>query len=334
MSSFLGLVVEHHEEIRSIAQAAGATIALIIAPIGLWLTWRRTKALGIQNELTANAQRYQADSDEKKRLYESYQLGVQELAHEHEFRRLGAVVILGDVARDVQFTKPAFTAISGLVRSYSNTLDHAKTKHSDEAEFKKYQRLDVVAAIEQIKKRKIDVPHHQLYDFSINLQFAYIPYSELATADLRFSSMDHANLMGSNCVLAKFDRASMENADLTKVNFRKASFKMVNLKGSNLSESNLTKTSLIAADITGADFRGCKFSKLMVVKSRDDIEKSEERLKDLNFHLPTPIKFGEFYHPIQTAYWDTNSPPIVDDEIQHLVEEKTKYIIHQNNERV
>lgn len=323
---FLNSIVNYHEEIRSLAQAAGASIAVVFAPFGAYLTWKRTSALTKQNELTAHAHTYQADNDEKRRLYESYQLGVQELAHEHVFRRLGAIVILGDVAKNIQFTNPSYTAISGLIRSLSHESITTKNEILSEIEFKKNQKLDLVAAIEQIKNRKIDVPEFDLYKFSINLQFSFIPYSDLKTADLRFANLDNINLTGSNCLLAKFGSASIVNSELSNTNFRKANFKRANLSGSNFSNSNLTKASFFGADISGANFRGCKISKLMILKKLNCYNESLEHLNEINRVLPNSIIFGEFYHPIQLARWDSKNPPIVDVDIQYLIDEKTDFI--------
>ncbi len=324
MSSFLESVVNNHETIRSLSQAAGASMAAIFAPVGLWFTWKRTQALSKQNELTAKSQEYLSNNDEKKRLYDSYQLGIQEIAHEHEFRRLGGIVILGDSAKSKQFYKPAYTAISGIIRKFSDDLkSETEGLSSDEIKLKISRKLDLIAAIEQIKNRKIDASLVSPYEFSINLQNSYIPYCDLVDADLSYALLDKISMVGSKCLLTKLRHASIKDADLSSSNFRKADFSLANLGGSNLSNCNLTKASLMASDISGVDLRNSRISKLTIL-SRSDLNR--DRLKELNYHLPSPIDFGEFYHPIKTARWDIENPPLVDDEIKCLVDEKTEFM--------
>lgn len=328
MSSLIDSIVNSHETIRSLSQAAGAIMAAIFAPVGLWFTWKRTQALSNQNDLTAKAQNYIATNDKQKRLYESYQLGIQEIAHEHEFRRLGGIVILGDAAKELQFTKASFTAISGLIRIVSGEIKtECEPFVADEVKLKINKRLDLIAAIEQIKYRKVDVPSYSLYEYAINLQNSFIPYSNLSSANMKHALLDNINMKESYCVLADFCKASIRNADLSGSNFRKSDFSLAILAGSDLSMSNLTKTRLIGADISGVDFRGCEFTVLTILNFSDE---ASDNLDKINMVLPKKIKFGDFYHPIQTARWDIENPPIVDDEIRSLIDEKTEFMRDKN----
>ena len=326
MSSFLEFIAANHEQIRSLAQAIGAIMTIVFVPIGLYLTWKRTVQLSRQNDLTVSAQAYLADSDEKKRLHENYQLGIQELAHDHEFRRLGAVVILGDVGKDFNFLKPAYSAISGMIRSVSISLSSNNVNLEDEMLYKSNQPSDLLAAIEQIKNRRVPTKPNRTDKYELNLQNSYLPFSDLSQADLRHSNLNQVNLFSSQCIMSQFKKASLINADLSSANLKKADLSSANLSGAKFRNANLKKARLMNANISGADFSGAKISKLIMIKSRARSD-SDERLKLLNLTLPSSINYGEEYHPIQTAKWDPNNPPIVDVDLELLVKEKTKFII-------
>lgn len=321
----------NHEQIRSLAQASGAIMAIFFAPIGLYLTWKRTVQLSRQNDLTVSAQTYLADSDEKKRLHENYQLGIQELAHDHEFRRLGAVVILGDVGKDFNFLKPAYSAISGMIRSISVGYRTDVISEADEITYKSSQPSDLLAAIEQIKNRKVPTKSNSIEKYELNLQNAYLPFSDLSQADLRHSNLNHIVLFGSQCVMGRFKKASLINANLSNVNFKKADFSSADLTGTKFNNANLRKTKFLNAIISGSDFSGAKFPEITVIKSR--VKKDPEQLlKWLNYTLPNPINYGDKYHPLQTATWDPKKPPIVDPDLALFVHEKTKFIMENESD--
>lgn len=326
--NLIDLLFLKHAEIRSIAQALGALMAAVMGPMALRLSWRRTSEISRQNDLTAKAQDYQADRERQNMVSDNYILGMKELSQEDVYRRQSAIVILGSVGQDLDFSKPAFSAISAFIRENTKHF-HLNQKQNetftDKTDFGTALGGDIISAIEQIKSRKLDCPDVEVYKHAFNLSNSYIPHSNLSNADFRFCNLEGINLSQSNCLFCDFYGSNLDGATLEEANFKKANFSMASLKGANLKKANLKKVKLLDADISNADFRNVQISRLTILRNYGD-GKAEERLRLINHFLPKTIKFGESYHPIQTAKWELKCPPIVDSDLQKLVDEKTRQI--------
>ncbi len=134
---------------------------------------------------------------------------------------------------------------------------------------KKLTREDIIALINEAKKRKmaVDLSHRDLKHINLS----------------KLDFFGHKSL--SNYIIPNFEGADLSYADLRGANLSCAFFREARLFKADLRDTNLNDSVLMKTDLRGADLRDAKLVWCRV----DDANFSFAKLKGTNFSLLTGL---------------------------------------------
>jgi hypothetical protein len=307
---------ENHESVRSLALACGAILALLISPVGVYLNARKTTQLRRQNDIsTAKLTSDQSEWEHEKSRVD-FVFGVNELSQPSILRRQSGLFFLDALKSDKRFGAAAQNTIFDFINARS--LEE-KSGHSSRPLKASWIPADMRTAMNFAKTFALDIG---AFDDGRNLNGAFLPFADLATAQLTNSDLRNADLTYASFTLCNMDGADMSNCDASGAKFRKAQLNRCRFVESNLSGADFRKANISKADFSGADLRSANLPRMFPFKDR------RKRLEADKFY---PIEWDDegFYQPLSLAFWQKDNPPTVDPELQFIIDRRRVWLQEQ-----
>lgn len=233
----------------------------IAAGVGIWLAWRRTKALETQ-----------ADTDAERHITENFTRAIDQLGKGELEVRLGAIYALERIAKTSQKDHwPIMEILTAYVRNNASwppkpknecgpvpntSEDHqesdAKSRDipSGDGDEGRIPPPDIQAVLTVIARRNVR--------FETELQEI-----DLSHSDLRGANLEQISLQRAQLAFANFDDANFHSAKLNMANFLNAklgravlwnaSLEMTTLVGADLNSAFFEDADLAGADLSGAN---------------------------------------------------------------------------------
>ena len=268
------------EAIRNYVLSLGA----VLAPFAFWLSYRRTKAVEEQNQLTQASLQRQSASEQKNRLTSSFANSIDQLGSEHLHVRAGALHTLSSISREDpdEFEFAALSIIASFLRDRAREESASLRKNYEfmlslkEPWGKSNYRtpIDIESAfiiLEDISHRSTDpniLIDLQGTDFlclfgvarSISLHntsFVNSVFEGLLTSKVEFKRSNLSNAQFSNCNLNKF---SIYDSELLNTNFTDCNIKFEKIDNSELLMIEFSKCYIYFFGSVSSNISGCEFN--------------------------------------------------------------------------
>ncbi|MFC2085765.1 pentapeptide repeat-containing protein [Bacteroidota bacterium] len=225
---------------RTLAQIIGGLVILL----GVYLTWRRTRAIEEQVEIG----RSEAVTIHKSQINERFNRAVEQLGNTENLAiRLGGIYALEQIAKDApeEYFWTVMEVLAEYVREYGTgrgEINESAKPSRGSVELRK----DIGAILKVIGRR--DRTHDPLTS-----------RIELRGIDLRYANLSYFQLKGVDLRKAQLKGADLEGADLRGAILAKA-----DLTDASLFNSKLSKTVLNDALLIGAELMNCYFDRAMM----------------------------------------------------------------------
>lgn len=259
---------QENENRKTMAQIIGGAFILV----GIYLTWRRIRAMEIQVEIGQEGQ-----------ITERFTRAIEQLGNDKLEIRLGASYALERIALDSEKDYwPIIEVLTAYIRENSswkegqsadnesilpNLLIHPYNEHNKENYLLSITKIspDIQAIMTVLGRRTrtflkgedlhLDLNAVDLRGANLkraNLEGFLLMGSHLEYADLTEANFRIAILYGSFLNNTNFSGANLEGCALVQVNLSGASLAHAQLKAANLAKSNLTGANLNRANMEGA----------------------------------------------------------------------------------
>ena len=262
----------------------------LVAPVGLWLSFRRTKAMDAQNANTKDQIQLQQDTEKNTRLAKAFTDAIGQLGDERAHVRAGAAHALGNIAlQDVEtYYNTVIDILSGFLRERCTAESRA---HDNDDGFPDGYRLpaDIEAALTAVsncngaelmafaehpeRRAKIDLSCGDLrcwvgLRLPLSFQHATLDLATLGSGEFVNCNFDYMTLrVTTNAERLLFSDCSMPNAQihfdacadiyLKHCELRSMHFTMSSGTGFEVSHSNVQDFSALFVSETRVRFREC-----------------------------------------------------------------------------
>ncbi len=223
-------------------------LAGVAAGVGIWLAWRRTKALETQ-----------AATDTERHITESFTRAIDQLGKDELEIRLGAIYALERIAKSSKKDHwPIMEILTVYVRENAPWPSRpSRAKKPDTGSGSSEQRedgegrkppADIQAILTVLTRRNVD--------YESELQELNLSDTDLRGANLEQIDLQNAQLSSSNLEEAILYGAKLYKANLFNANLERAILWFANLRESTLIDANLQSAFFGNADLAGADLGG------------------------------------------------------------------------------
>ena len=243
-------------------------LAVVAAAVGIWLAWRRTRALETQ-----------AATDAERHITENFTRAIDQLGKDKLEIRLGAIYALERIANSsIKDHWPIMEILTGYVRenapwpprpsipkkrdtgselSEQVPVSGENPGDSPIVENGEGQKppADIQAILTVLTRRNVEYERElQELDLSnTDLRSANLEQVDLQNAQLFSSNLKHANLYSAKLCKANFFGANLEEAILWFANLRGATLNDANLQKAFFGDANLDGADLGGANLEGAE---------------------------------------------------------------------------------
>jgi uncharacterized protein YjbI with pentapeptide repeats len=258
---------------RSIVLRNGAfVIAAFIGLVGIWLAWRRTKALGQQADTDQSRLASQKQHDLESRVTDNLGISLDLISKEGTDARVGAIYLLEKVSKSS--SSDYWLAIEILCNYLRTNFPTDTSPHI--ASGRPQSERDAVLNV--LSRRKLDFEpnnsHLDLrecnfsnaqFDKEAPFEFAVLDRSDLSFAKglgIHFESTNllEANFRACQLPIAMFDQTVAQYAIFEDAYLPEASFRGADLSGANFRNSDLSNADFTDAVVLGCEFSGAELS--------------------------------------------------------------------------
>ncbi len=220
-----------------------------IAPLGLYLTYKRTQSL-----------RMQTDTD-------TFTKSIELLGNHNPAVRQGGIYSLGRIARD---NSKLHTTIMRIMASYirektckefNEKLEQERSQNNRDELIQELSEKpmpsDIEAAIEVIRERQISNDeslkgNEESFKLKFDLSNAYIFNAEFGDA-----SFSKINFSDSKMIKCRFDRTNLSGSYFAKSDLQGSSFVNSILKDCEFIKTNFQKCDFEGCNLSGSKFKNC-----------------------------------------------------------------------------
>ena len=217
-----------------------------VAPLGLYLAYKRTATLEVQTA-----------TEKEKNVTDAFAKSVELLGNEREAARQGGIYALGRIAKDNPELHPMIMdIIASYIRqeSHGKFKDAYKEKHEDQTSEKASDKkdraeqiiqslrsepvsMDIEAAVSVIRDRKTEYDRRPKEDgFFLDLSNAY-----LFNVDFSSTKLSKTNFSDSVMMRCIFDDTDLSGANFVGADLRESDFRRADLQGAELRKAKLTR---------------------------------------------------------------------------------------------
>lgn len=252
-----------HEEIIQLMEYRKMVVQFLgglVVSVGLYLTWRRIRAMEKTVFVTEEGQ-----------ITDRFSKAVEQLGSKESLAvRLGGIYALERIAKDSEDDHwSVMEILSAFIRNYQPDIKEQvieKNSNQEENDKNVHKRIptDIQACLTVIGRRRtsfdpenscIDLQNAHLGKANLsgaNLAGANLQGTNLEWADLSGAYLHKINLIGANLESAKISGAYLEEALLNMTNLKGAILNMANLENADLQGTNLEWAYLVEAYLKGA----------------------------------------------------------------------------------
>lgn len=291
---------------------------------GAWLAWRRTRAAGIQADVSAQRQ-----------ITETFSRAVEHLGNQEAVAvRIGAIYALERIAKttpeehwQVMETLAAFVRERAPRKLERQPVAEETDDPDDHGTSDEPARTDVEAALTVICRRETgrEAEHQRIDLRETNLDGLELSGARLPGARLTLASMSSANLIGADLRGADLTAADMSFAYLSKAQLsgaeaRKVDLTYASLQDADLQDANLEESVLLGADLSDADLKGANLFKAILSEAKlagADLTGANLEGADLSGADLTDAD-GITEDQLQSAHARKDSPPRLPIGLEHV----------------
>jgi uncharacterized protein YjbI with pentapeptide repeats len=250
------------DKVNPIVAAIGGTILVWAAIRQARTATRLAEIAGRQAEIAGRRHEEQTRADQQRRITESFNKAVEQLASDKTGIRLGGIYTLERISRESPADYWAIMeTLAAFVRE-QQPVDVEDTGHPKN--LKRPLPTDIAAVLTVIIRRPESERNRERqggWRFDLNgadLSGADLRGIHLEGANLERVHLGGANLLGAHLQYASIREAQLQYANLEKVHLERANLLGAHLEGANLQEAHFEHANLRHSNLAGADFAGAR----------------------------------------------------------------------------